>query len=143
MLNIRLRIVVLQIILVLSMSRMSGGQIDKHPYVVHAFVDGQSHAVFYIIGNTSRRYRNNNEFFNLLDKLHTNSPHKPFLFQISNDVPIGGIGGIFLVVDKYELGPARYFLVSKSTGAMSEIKRNDGGGFSTATPSVPISDNPN
>jgi hypothetical protein len=133
--------ILLVMILALFVSEVAVGQAERRAFVVNAFVDERTHVLCYTIGKDPHRYTNNKEFFELLDKMHTTSPNRPFLFLIRYSVPIGGLLGVFLIVDKYELGPARYFLTTGESGEMSEIDREEGG-FSIVKPTVPISDNP-
>jgi hypothetical protein len=142
MFNRILRATLVLAVVVSCASRIAVSQTDKTPFVVHAYVDERTHAVCYTLGKDSNRYANDVHFYEFLDKMHTTSPKRPFLFLISHSFPIGGLESIFLVVDKYELGPTRYFLTSEVSGAMSEIDREKHGGFSIVKPAVPISDNP-
>lgn len=141
--NRHLLVVVLPVVLLLTLCRSAESQFRNPPFAVHVLIDGASHSVYYTVGKEVRRYRSNKEFFDLLGKMHTDSPARPFLFLISDTLPIRGISGLFLVVDKFGLGPTRYFVTAKDANAMNEITRNQNGGFTITTPSVLISDNPN
>ena len=110
---------------------------------VRVSVDASDHTVRYNIGGKLRLLLDDPDmFYELMALGDASEKGATVVFLIDEEVPIAELGGIEVIVDKYEIERARFFIYTSETEMMTELVRDEDGTLQWTRHTVPISEKP-
>jgi hypothetical protein len=109
---------------------------------IRVSVDRQDHSVSYAIGPNAKLRLSDSKISAQLIPLGNAKEGTVFVFLISQNAPLSELDTIQLIVDKYDLMPARFFVCNYTSGQMVELKGDADGLFHWTNHRSPISDSP-